>query len=606
MKRGLSIFLLTATAALLISGIWLASLLWFRPFSIDHFFERVYIEFLWDDPEALTRTGILNSYGMTGHEAELTDVSPSATLRLAEVGRRNLKFLERYDRDDIPTESIVSYDVLHWFLKTGVAGEPFLFHDYPVTHISGPHIEVLQFLTGSHQLKTENDIENYISRLKQVDDKLGTLVDALDSRAKAGIIAPTFIIQRATSFCDRFVEIPVTENELYTTLKSKLNAIDLIEPKLKQRFLDDCQSIIRSEVHPAYKRLSRYLLQLERRSLSIAGVWQLPNGDDYYRFCIQQHTGSSTDPEQLYKIGKSEIKRLKDELADQFVLLGDPAIGLTGEGFYSVVDSNRTFGVDEQGRLNCLDHFRKTSESLENILPTYFSSLPSAELTVLEVPEYRSSNSTLAFYVPPQGVPLSNGKMYIDTWHMNEVTPAQATVYAYHEGVPGHHLQKAIQAELMDLPTFRRFLPFTAYTEGWAMYAEQLGHEMSGTQDPKDRISLLRSDLFRTVRMMTDIGIHHKKWLREQAVDFMMENTGMSKTDVETEVDRYIVWPGQGCAYKVGQLKFLELRKMAKTELGDKFDIKEFHNILIGQGAMPLEVLEKRVIEYLEKMKDER
>ncbi|MDP6908140.1 MAG: DUF885 domain-containing protein, partial [Flavobacteriales bacterium] len=593
-RKSLTILLVIIGLALLISGYWLARLMWFKPFSIDHFYERVYIEFLWNDPEALSQTGILKPFGISGHEAELTDMSPNSVLRMAEIGQRNLDILERYDRNSLPAQGIVSFDVMHWFLKTGVEGEPFLFHDYPVTHISGPHIEVPQFLSGAHRIETENDIENYLSRLRKVDDKFGSLIDGLAKRKKEGIVVPTFIIERAISFCNHFTETPVDKNVLFTSFEEKLNNLALLEPKLKEEHLQGCRETIRDEVYPAYDRLAGYLLQLEQNSMSIAGTWQLPDGDTYYRYCLLQHTGVNNDPEELYELGKLEMNRLKGEINILLNILGHNGTDNAMKDLLSLAsDSNLTFSTDDVGREICLGYFDKASKSITDLLPDYFNITPSIELSVLEVPEYRSSNSTFAFYIPPRGVPLSNGKMYVNTWKANHLTEFLATTYAYHEGIPGHHLQKGVQAELEELPTFRRFLPFTAYTEGWAMYAEQLGHEMTGTENPWDRLGMLQSDLFRTVRMLTDIGIHHKKWLREQAVEFMMENTGMAQQDVETEVDRYIVWPGQGCAYKVGQLKFLELREMTERELGEAFDIREFHDILIGQGAMPLQILEE-------------
>ncbi len=604
MKRNHSILLVSIGFVLIISGFWLARLLWFKPFSIHHFYERVYIEFLWNDPEALSITGILKPFGLTGHEDKLTDMSPSSVTRMAEIGQRNLDILERYDRNSLSPESVVSFDVMRWFLRTGVQGEPFLFHDYPVTHISGPHIEVPQFLSGAHRIETENDIDNYLSRLKQIDEKFGSLIDGLAKRKAEGLIAPTFILKQAISFCNHFVETDVNQNILFTSFEKKLNKLDLIDPKLKQQYLQECQETIRSEIYPAYNRLSGYLLQLEQESMSIAGVWQLPNGDAFYRHCLLQHTGTNSNPDELYEMGKTEMGRLKSEISTLLDKLekntsGDPMKDLLALNS----DSNITFSSNEKGRSICLDYFEKRSENIKELLPDYFNNIPSIDLSVLEVPEYRSSNSTFAFYIPPRGLPLSNGKMYVNTWKADNLTKFLAKTYAYHEGIPGHHLQKGIQAELEDLPTFRRFLPFTAYAEGWAMYAERLGHEMMDTQDSWDRLGMLQSDLFRTVRMLTDIGIHHKKWLREQAIEFMMENTGLPLEAVESEVDRYIVWPGQGCAYKVGQLKFLELRDMTERELGEAFDIKEFHDILIGQGAMPLHVLEERVITYIEEKK---
>ncbi|MCF8463691.1 MAG: DUF885 domain-containing protein [Flavobacteriales bacterium] len=588
MRKGLTISLVIVVVVLLALGVWFAKLLWLKPFSIDNFFERVYIEFLWNDPEALTQTKVLSPFGISSYERELTNVSPTATRRLAEVGRKNLAILEDYDCENLSKSQQVSYDVFHWFLKTGVEAEPFLFHDFPITHISGAHIELPQFLT-SLPFEQEADVENYLQRLNVVDEKFGSVIDALEERRKLGVIPPTHILLKAMNFCDAFYESPLDENILYTSFVKRLDGMGNLSQRKKQDFLDRCTISIQEKVFPAYKRLSGFLLQLERNSLSIAGVWQLPDGDAYYRSCLLQQTTLRLDPDSLYEFGKLEMARLQGEILILKNLSG--------------AVSEPTFKTDSIGRLATVAYFAKVSDEMMLKLPAYFNKLPTVPLSVLEVPEYRSQNSTFAFYISPRGEPLANGKLYVNTWKADHLTKPLAKTYAYHEGIPGHHLQKGIQAGLTTLPTFRRFLPFTAYTEGWAMYAERLGHEMNESLNPQDRIAVLQSDLFRTARMMTDIGIHHKMWLREQAIDFMVDNAGLSELEAEDEVDRYIVWPGQGCAYKVGQLKFIELRERAESELGNNFDTREFHDVLIGQGAMPLEILEKQVLEYIEERK---
>lgn len=584
MRKGQGIFLIIILVILIGFGVWFAKLIWYKPFSIDTFFERVYIEFLWNDPEALTQTNVLKPFGISSYKGELTDESPMATKRLAEIGRKNLEILQSYNGTNLNKNQQVSYDVFRWFLETGVAAEPFLFYDYPITHISGAHLELPQFM-ASLPIESESDIKHYLNRVKAVDEKFGTVIDALEERRKLGIIPPTHILQKTIAFCDAFLSSSLEENVFYTSFEKKLNAIVLLEPTTKQRYLDDCAISVQKSVIRAYKRLSRYLRQLERSSLAIAGVWHFPNGDGYYRSCLLQQTTLNLNPDSLYAYGKLEMARIKGEIEILKNLAGN--------------ESQENFKIDSIGRMETIAYFTSTLSEMKTLLPSYFNQLPSTELSILPVPEYRSNNSTFAFYISPRGEPLSNGKTYVNTWKADNLTKHLAKTYAYHEGIPGHHLQKGIQVELKSLPTFRRFLPFAAFTEGWAMYAEQLGHEMTGTNNAWDKIGLLQSDLFRTARMMTDIGIHHKKWLREQAVDFMVENARLSTAEAEDEVDRYVVWPGQGCAYKVGQLKFLELRQLAQNELGSAFDIKEFHDILIGQGAVPLEVLEKRVVGWI-------
>lgn len=583
MRKASLILLVTGCIGLLLFGIWFAKLFWFKPFSIDHFFERVYIEFLWDDPEALTQTGALTSFWIGSYQDELTDVSPKATIRLAEVGKKNLELLEEYDRSKLNHSRQVSYDVMHWFLKTGVESEPFLFHDYPITHISGAHIEVPQFL-NSLPLYSRNDIENYLSRLEKVDEKFGSVIDALEERKNRGIIPPTHILKRAITFCDNFYQTPVEENILFVSFQKKMNDIELIEPRKRQEYINRCRETIQGEVIPSYRRLSQYLLQLEHGSLAIAGVWQLPDGDAYYRNCLLQQTTLSVDPDSLYEVGKAEMERLQSVLDEM--------------RFFATGGILDTFTTDSLGRLMTIEFFQESISEINPLLPFYFNVLPSKELEILELPEYRKNNSTVAFYISPRGEPLSNGKMYVNTWKADDTPEYLAKTFAYHEGIPGHHLQKGIVADLTGLPTFRRFIPFTAYTEGWAMYAEQLGHEMTGTLDVWDQMGQVESELFRTARMVTDIGIHHKKWLREQAISFMKLHANLSESEAADEVDRYIVWPGQGCAYKVGLMKFKELRERAESEIVD-FDIKEFHGILLNEGAMPLEILEKRVNDYI-------
>ena len=599
MRKGLTIFLVIVIIGLLVIGTLLAKFIWFKPFSVNHFFERAYIEFLWEDPEALSQTGVLKPFWLSAYESKLTDVSPSDTRRLADVGKSNLELLQDYDRDELTEEEQVSYDVFEWFLVTGVEGEPFLFHDYPVTHISGPHIDLPRFMR-SHPLDTKTDIENYITRLGAVDEKFGSLIDGLEERRKLGVVAPTFIINKAISFCNIMIADSGIYDAFYAPFEQHVTSISLLNPKAKQEYLDACEEQITESIIPAYKRLEGYLLQLERSSLAIAGVWQLPEGTAYYSYCLKQNCGVNNSPDELYEIAKIEMSRIKGELQILNELTDNKK---TTNSSLSIASD--TFDIDEKGRVECLSFFEEETNKVASHLDKYFSVQPSAKLSVLEVPERSSANRSLAFYLPPRGNPPADGKLYVNTWKADNLTKRLAKSYAYHEGIPGHHFQKGIQADLQDLPTFRRFLPFEAYTEGWAMYAEQLGHEMTGTEDLNDKIGMLQSDLFRTARMMADIGLHHKKWLREQAIDFMTDNTTLSKTAAEDEVDRYIVWPGQGCSYKIGQLKFLELRQLAKTELRESFDIKEFHNVLLNQGAMPLEVLETRVRHYIAEKKGE-
>lgn len=582
--------------AMVAGAVWTAKLLWFGPFNIDHFFERAYIEFLWDDPEALSSTGVLSTYGLSSSKTALTDVSPGRTLELAAIGKRNLRLLEGYNRDELNSTQQVSYDVFHWFLKTGVEGEPFLFHDYPVTHLSGPHLELPQFMTGTHTIETLSDAKSYLSRLEQFGVKFAQTIDALSYRREQGILAPSYILTKAIRQCDDFVKMAPEENPLYTSYSKRLHKLEGLDEQVRNDLLNKCRLAVIEQVYPAYKRLSGFLMQLENESMAIAGVWHLPQGDAYYRHCLLQHTTLAVDPDTLFAFGRLEMARIEGEMRILLNLLRLPAHIPVNELLRQMgEDGSITFGTDSAGRAACLQHFQRSVDQIAPLLGNQFESIPRTVLEVHELPEYRADSSPLAFYLPSTGDPTGSGRMFVNTWKAGHLTYFMASTYAYHEGIPGHHLQKAIQKEMTGLPQFRKFLPFTAFVEGWAMYAEELGHEMTMSEDPLDRLGLLQSDLFRTARMMTDIGIHRKKWLREQAVQFLIDNGAVSKSDAEDEVDRYSVWPGQGCAYKVGKMKFLQLRDRVRMTKGSYFDIKTFHQLMISQGAMPLTVLENRV-----------
>jgi len=580
-------------------GYWVARLVWFHPFNIDHFFERAYVEFLWEDPEALTATGILNDFGFKGHHGQLTDASPGRARQLAEIGKRNLELLQHYDREALREHQQLSYDIFLWYLKTGVAGEPFLFHDYPITHLSGPHLELPQFMVHTHPISSPEEAQQYVARLGSFDSKFGQVIDALAYRADLQMIAPTFILQKAIQQCDEFVAVAPEKCVLHTAFLQKIEKLGLDESQ-KAELSQQCLEQIIEKVYPAYKRLSGYMLQLESGSMSVVGAWHLPDGDAYYRYCLLQHTTMQVDPDSLYAFGKAEMERIEREMRVLFNLLRYPADASTASILQEFTkDRTVTFGNDSAGRIACLAHFQRTTDVVSLQLDRYFRFLPVAALEIRELPENRATSSPLAFYLPPKGDPLGAGRMFVNTHKADHLPYFLATTYAYHEGIPGHHLQKAIQMEMKEMPQFRRFLPFEAFTEGWAMYAEELGHEMTNSEDPYDKIGLLQSDMFRTARMMTDIGLHHKKWLRDQAVSFMQQNAGLDKREAEEEVDRYIVWPGQGCAYKVGKMKFMQLRKRAEKTNG--FDLPAFHEMLIGNGAMPLDVLGARMERFVDR-----
>jgi uncharacterized protein (DUF885 family) len=595
-RTAIGLLLVLVLLALIYFGI---RMFWLRPFSIGMFFERAYIEFLWDDPELLSVTGILEEYGLTGHRSRLTDASPARNEQLATIGRKNLKTLRGYDRNRLTASEQVSLDVMLWFLETGVAGEPFLFHDYPVTHLNGPHIDLPQLLMQVHPVKDTRDAQDYLSRLALFGEKFSQTIAALEHRQTLGIIAPTFILRRAIRQCDDFTAMQPLENVLYKHLESRMLPDKGFSDEQRERLLEQCQRHLIDHVYPAYKRLSGYLMQLEDVSMNVAGVWHLPDGEAYYRHCLLQQTTLACDPDELYDVGRIEMSRIEGEMRIILSMMGISGENETLSALMQRLSAENEldFSNDSAGAAACIDHFRQTIESVRPVLPSQFRPLPEMELEIAAVPEFRQNGAPLAYYVSPRKATDRPGRLCVNTSGVASMPRHLATVFAYHEGIPGHHLQKSVQANLTELPTFRRFLPFPAFSEGWAMYAEELGHWMTGDNDPIGRLAVLQSDLWRTARMVTDVGIHHRKWQRDQAIDFLVAHAALTAQEAEDEVDRYIVWPGQGCAYKVGKLEFLRLRQEYIATAGDSIDMRELHETMIGQGAMPLEILGRRLKE---------
>jgi len=524
MRKGLIISLSIILIALLLSGVWVVKLIWFKPFNFNHFCQRVQVELLRNDPETLVRMGIPKPFGMSEYDAGLADISPDATLKLAELKRENFIILKQYNRNALNPKQRVKYNILYWFLQTSIEGESFLFHNYPITHISGAHIEIPLFFANVIKVETKSDIANYLQRLSAVDEKFGTLIDGLDRRRDDGVIAPTFILRKAIMYCDNFSKTPVVENIFYISFENKLNQISLLNAELKQQYLQKCRDIIQEEIYPAYRRLSGFLLQLKQGSLSIAGVWQLPNGKKYYKFSLLKSANTRQNMEEIYKIGKQEIKRLKRE-----IILELPH-----------------YGNDSLNTANILDQF------------------------------YR--DSTGAFF----------GEEYLSTLHC--CLP----------NYPPNNIKDSVSLKEKKSASLGNLIRFCAFTEGRNLYGQHFLQNEEKTGGYSGRIGILKSDLLSTIRMQTDIGIHYKKWLREQAIIFMTENTGMTETQAKMEVDYIIVFPGRGCAAKIGQLKFIELQKRAKSNLGSKFNLMEFQSMLFDLENMPLEVLEQEVNLFIE------
>ncbi|MCC6793521.1 MAG: DUF885 domain-containing protein [Candidatus Hydrogenedentes bacterium] len=601
-RKLVRLFLITLLLLCVIAGGLAANVIWYKPISIDIFFERVFIEYALQNPELLTDLRLLEPYGITGHNAKLTDASTAFDEKLWEKSKRDLDTLHRYDRASLPEDKQLSYDILEWYLDDSVRGKPYLFHNYPVNQMFGVQNDLPTFMAMKHQVHTEHDADQYFTRLGKFGEKFDQVIEGLKLREGKGIVPPKFVLAKVYEEMCGFKSKPAKENILYTSLKEKLDKAGAISSEKKEALLGRTETAITAQVYPAYEKLTAQITDMQSRATDDDGVWKFPNGDAYYAYCLRGMTTTELTPEQVHTIGLAEVERITSEMKG--ILDG---LGITGK---SVAEHMRDLQKDPQfhypdsdeGRTQCIKDYQSIIDEINGGLGDAFDLRPAIGVEVQRIPEFREKGSAGAYYESPALDGSRPGVFFANLRNMEEVSKWGMRTLAYHEAIPGHHFQLAIQQQ-NDGPTFRKVVHFTAYVEGWALYAERLAWELGFQKDPYSNLGRLQAELFRAVRLVVDTGIHYKRWPRQQAIDYMIANTGMGDQEVTAEIERYIVMPGQACAYKIGMMKILDLREKAKQELGPKFSLKEFHNVIIRDGAMPLEVLEKVVARYIDDRK---
>jgi uncharacterized protein (DUF885 family) len=400
-----------------------------------------------------------------------------------------------------------------------------------------------------------------------------------------------------------FTGQPATQNPLFTVFKEKIAALTLDHSE-QQRLLADAEAQINSVVYPAYKKLIAYFTALEGKATDDDGVWKLPEGAAFYAHCLRSNTTVALNPEQVHAIGLAEVTRIEGEMKAILSRLGcDDVQNAPRKLQESAKEERFLYPNTAEGRAQALADYQRILDDINTRLDPLFAVRPKAVLKVERVPEFREKTSAGAYYHPADLGGGRPGVFYANLRDMNEVSKFGMKTLAYHEGIPGHHFQLAIAMELRGVPFFRRLVPFTAYAEGWALYAEKLARENGAyADDPYSELGCLDAELFRAVRLVVDTGIHAMRWTRQQAIDYMAQHTAQALESIVSEVERYIVMPGQACAYKIGELKLLELRQKARQALGDKFDLRQFHNVLLKNGSMPLSLLEQVVEEYIQGM----
>jgi len=588
-------------AAVLLVAIFLVNLVWFRPFSLNHFYEKVFVSFMLDNPELLTMMGIAEQFGYRRHNAHLNDESEAKSERDFALWHQNLTDLKAYDLSRQTAEQRLSTRVLTWFIESQLEGERFRLHNYPVNQLFGVQSNTPDFLINQHRIADRRGADDYLARLGEVGRKFDQVQEGLVLREQKGIVPPRFVIERVLTEMRGFAGKPSAENPLCVNFTTKVEALADVtatdKPALKAR----CPELVDQVVRPAYQKLITFFDGQLTRATTDDGVWKLPDGDAYYAYRVRHETTSNMTPQQVHELGLSEIARIEAEMKTILAAQGQQRDGETPAQALGRLakDPQFLYPNNDEGRKAALAAYSKMIEDQLQRSRAVVGMTPKAPIEVQRVPEFKEKTAPGAYYQSPAMDGTRPGVFYANLRDMNALPKFGMRTLSIHEGVPGHHFQIALSQEQQGGPTFRKVLPFTAYMEGWALYAEWLGTELGVYKDdPFSDLGRLQAEMFRAVRLVVDTGLHAKRWTRQQAIDYMVGKTGMPEGEVVAEIERYIVDPGQACAYKVGMLSIRAARERAQKALGAKWDAeaeKAFHDVVLRGGALPLAILDEQV-----------
>jgi uncharacterized protein (DUF885 family) len=587
-----------AAAIVLAGAILLVPTLRGRPWSIDHFFARVFVEFVLAHPMLLSQLRILEPWGLDFHSDELDDFSLEFARQEVRRAGEQLEMLRSFQRDSLSPEQRFSADVLDWFLANRVEGEAFLLHDHPLNQLDGVQGALPDFMLNVHPIHDEGDARDWLARLERFGPALDQVVAGVRERARRGVVPPRFVVEAVRRQVTELVTPAPAQSVLHLGFAERLDALDGLDPARRAALLAASERAIAEVVVPAYGRVAEVLAELAGVATDDAGVWRLPDGEAYYAWTLRQHTTTALSADEIHRLGAAEVERIRGELGA--ILAAEGGTGdLDADLARLDRDPRFLYPESDEGRERILADYRAIVAETTPRLPALFGRLPRAALAVEPVPGFREAGAAGAYYWPPPLDGSRPGTFFVNLRSVADVKRFAMRTLAFHEAVPGHHLQIALAIEMEGVPFFRRVVPFTAFVEGWALYAERLVAEHGFHPTPLDRAGQLQAELFRAARLVVDTGLHAKRWTREQAIAWMVRSTGLPEGDVTAEVERYIVDPGQACAYKIGQLEILRLRERARTALGPAFDLRAFHDVVLGGGSLPLVLLERVVEEWI-------
>lgn len=540
---------------------------------------------------------------------QLDDFSLAGRERLLAWQRDSVREMQRrFDYEQLDADTKLSWDLWIYRYEQALANKPWWLHEYPFEQFGGWQSQLPTILIGFHAVDTEDDLLDYLRRLQAVPRMMDQLLARARESARLGIRPPRFALEGAIEQSGKVISGapfgPGEDSALWADLQSEIDGLvtkGAVTPSRITALKDAARTALLESVAPAYRAIIAWAeAELPNTPAVATGVGQThPDGQRYYQRQVADTTTTALSAAEVHQLGLDEVARLRaamEQLKDQ--------VGYAGslQDFFEFLDTDPQFRFPntDAGRQAYLDAATAAIDNIKRQLPRYFGLLPKADLVVKRVEPYREQPGAAQHYYPGTPDGSRPGVYYAHLIDMQAMPKTELEVIAYHEGLPGHHMQVSIAQELTGVPQFRRQAGFTAYVEGWALYTEWLAQEIPGTyQDPYSRFGRLTSEMWRAVRLVLDSGLHAKGWTEQQAVEYFRQNTPLSETKIRSEVRRYLVMPGQATAYKIGMLKMQELRRRAEAALGARFDIRAFHDVILDGGALPLDMLERKVERWI-------
>jgi uncharacterized protein (DUF885 family) len=561
----------------------------------NEFFDKTFDEYVGRHPQFASSLGLKTDYDKWD---DLSDAANAADLAAA---LQNLATLKRdFDFNALDPQTQLSWRLFEADVQQNAEGFRFRQHNFPVNQMFGWHANTPTFLMNIHRVDSVSDAEAYVARLNGVAKQADQVIANLQARAEKGIVPPKFVFPLVLDACRKVTQgrpfdESGTDSTLLADFTKKVTALKDVDQPTRDRLLGGATEALLNSFKPAYQKLIAFLEAQEKTAPEESGAWKFPDGKDFYEFALRRTTTTNLSADEIHELGLKEVARIHGEMGkikEKVKFKGD----LQAMFKFMRTDPQFYLPDTEEGKAEYLARAVKIIDTMKSRLDELFLTKPKADVVVKAVEKFREKSAGKAFYQQPAPDGSRPGMFYVNLADMKSTPTYELEGLAYHEGIPGHHMQIAIAQELQGLPKFRRLgTRYTAFTEGWGLYTELVPKEMGLYQDPYSDFGRLGLELWRACRLVVDTGLHHKRWTRQQAIDYLIKNTPNAEADCVEAINRYIVSPSQATAYKIGMLKILELREKAKKQLGPKFDIREFHDVVLTNGSLPLDVLEELV-----------